>query len=103
MEKQYIKLTLPGNDEESTNDLVLKIKFFDLQEKQEGEEEVEEDEFEEPKRLRVRFTKKRGDLMKWYEIFGEMQETVFDDLLLAPRLHQDGENLTAASDEQLSN
>lgn len=41
--------------------------------------------------------------MKWYEIFGEMQDTVFDDMLLAPTLHQEYENLTAASDEQLSN
>lgn len=41
----------------------------------------------EPTRLRVRFTKKRGDLMKWYDIFSDMQETVFDDLLLAPRIH----------------
>merc|ERR1712183_1083474 len=30
MEKQYIKLTLPANEEENTQDLVLKIKFFDL-------------------------------------------------------------------------
>merc|ERR1711939_33855 len=103
MEKKYIKLPLPANEEENTSDLVLKIKFFDLQPQQEGEEEEqEEDEFEEPRRLRVRFTKKRGDLRRWYEIFGEMQETVFDDLLLAPRLHQE-ENLTAESDEQLSN
>ena len=105
MEKKYIKLTLPANEEENTSELVLKIKFFDLQPQQESEEEEQEDEEEdgEPKRLRVRFTKKRGDLRRWYEIFGEMQETVFDDLLLAPRLHQEGENLTAESDEQISN
>jgi len=102
MEKKYIKLTLPANEEENTSELVLKIKFFDLQPQQDGEEEQEEDDFEEPRRLRVRFTKKRGDLRKWYEIFGEMQETVFDDLLLAPRLHQEEYN-TAASDEQISN
>jgi hypothetical protein len=82
---------------------VLKVKFFDLQPAEEGDDEQEEDDFEEPRRLRVRFTKKRGDLRKWYEIFGEMQETVFDDLLLAPRLHQEGEHLTADSDEQISN
>jgi len=99
LEKKYIKLTLPANEEEHTSELVLKIKFFDLQPEQENEEE---EDFEEPRRLRVRFTKKRGDLRKWYEIFGEMQETVFDDLLLAPRLHQE-DYLTAASDEQLSN
>merc|ERR1712137_1505773 len=102
LEKKYIKLTLPANEEEHTSELVLKIKFFDLQPEHGSEEEQEEDDFEEPRRLRVRFTKKRGHLRKWYEIFGEMQETVFDDLLLAPRMHQE-ENLTAESDEQLSN
>jgi len=103
MEKKYIRLTLPANEEEKTSELMLKIKFFDLQPPEEGDDEQEEDDFEEPRRLRVRFIKKRGDLRKWYEIFGEMQETVFDDLLLAPRLHQEGEYLTAASDEQISN
>jgi hypothetical protein len=78
-------MTLPGNSEENTQDLVVKVKVFDLETDQ--EEEQDEDNYEEPKRLRVRFTKKRGDLMKWYEIFGDMQETVFDDMLLAPRLH----------------
>ena len=29
-EKQYIKLTLPGNEEENTQDLVVKLKFFEL-------------------------------------------------------------------------
>jgi len=31
MEKKYIKLTLPANEEENTSELILKIKFFDLQ------------------------------------------------------------------------
>lgn len=46
----------------------------------------------------MRLVKKRGDLSKWYEIFKDMRETVFDDTLLAPILHQT-EVLTAASDE----
>jgi hypothetical protein len=29
-EKQYIKMTLPGKDEDNTSDLVIKVKFFDL-------------------------------------------------------------------------
>merc|ERR550514_1270282 len=58
MEKKYIKMTLPANEEGNTQELVLKVKFFDLQPEREGEEE-EEDDFEEPRRLRVRFTKKR--------------------------------------------
>jgi len=42
MDKKYIKLTLPANEEEGTSDLVLKIKFFDLQpEQEEGDEEQE--------------------------------------------------------------
>merc|ERR1712110_51834 len=103
-EKQYIKMTLPGKEKENTSDLVIKVKFFDLQPiKEEEEEGQQDDDFEEPRRLRIRFTKKRGNLMRWYEIFDDMQQTVFDDLLLAPRLHQEGENLTAASDEQQSN
>lgn len=93
-EKKHIKLTLPAD--ESNDELVLKLKFFQLQ-PDEGEEE-DEDDFE-PKRLRLRFKKKRGDLMRWYDIFSDMQETVFDDLLLAPRPHQAGENLTTASDD----
>jgi len=72
MDKKYIKLTLPANMEENTDELVLKIKFFELQPEENNEEEEDEDDFEEPRRLRVRFTKKRGNLMKWYEIFGEM-------------------------------
>jgi hypothetical protein len=39
MDKKYIKLILPANEEENTSELVLKIKFFDLQLQQKGEEE----------------------------------------------------------------
>jgi len=88
-------MTLPSSDKEQQDDLVLKIKFFDLKS---GDGEENEEDYE-PTRLRVRFTKKRGDLMKWYDIFSDMQETVFDDLLLAPRIHQTADNLTTASDE----
>jgi serine/threonine protein kinase len=74
-EKQYIKMTLPGKEEDNTSDLVIKVKFFDLQPiKEEVEEEgQQDDDFEEPRRLRIRFTKKRGNLMRWYEIFDDMQ------------------------------
>jgi hypothetical protein len=59
-----------------------------------------DDEDEElPQRLRMRVVKKRGDLSRWYEIFKDMQETVFDDTLLAPRVHQH-EALTAPSDDE---
>lgn len=59
-EKKWMKMSLM--DKESVP-LVVKIKFFGL-------EATEEDE--EKKRLRIRFTKKRGDLVQWYGIFKEM-------------------------------
>lgn len=71
----------------------MKLKFFDLKD--------EEDEELEIKRLRLRFQKKRGELAKWYELFEDMRETVFDDMLLAPRLHQEADQLT--TDEESPN
>jgi len=65
----------------------MKLKFFDLNPAKNDDEEAEDEEEFEQKRLRVRFQKKRGDLSKWYDIFSDMQETVFEDLLLAPRSH----------------
>ena len=47
----------------------------------------------------MRLVKKKGDLSKWYEIFKDMQDTVFDEVLLAPRSHHT-EVLTAASDDE---
>lgn len=41
-------MTLPGNEEEGTDELVVKIKFF---------KQTEEDE-----RTRIKFIKKRGDI-----------------------------------------
>jgi hypothetical protein len=41
------------------NTLVVKLKFFDLI----------RDPASEEKRYRIRFTKKRGNLMDWYELF----------------------------------
>mmetsp|Transcript_5859 Transcript_5859/g.9452 ORF Transcript_5859/g.9452 Transcript_5859/m.9452 type:complete len:80 (-) Transcript_5859:72-311(-) len=76
-------MKLSMDDKENSLPLVVKIKFFDLNQGEDAEEEGK-------KRLRVRFTKKRGDVMKWYEVFGQMKES-FDDLLLAPKLHQNQE------------
>lgn len=47
----------------------------------------------------MRLVKKRGDLAKWYEIFKNMQDTVFEETLLAPRAHH-AEVLTTASDDE---
>jgi len=35
----------------------------------------------------MRFIKKRGDLAEWYELFGQMKDTVLEDILLAPEAH----------------
>ena len=91
LEKQFIKMIFPAESQED-QDLIVKLKFFDLNTEEASENDAnDEDEEEncEPKRLRLRFTKKRGDLAKWYEIFNDMKSTVFEDLLLAPRLHHE--------------
>lgn len=79
-EKKFFKLTF---EDSVTGTLEVKIKIFDLG------PEIEDtySDSEETRRLRVRFVKKRGDLGKWYEILKEMQETVLEDILLAPKNH----------------
>jgi len=47
----------------------------------------------------MRLVMKKGDRSKWYEAFQNMQDTVFEDVLLAPRAHQ-AEVLTTASDDE---
>ena len=74
-EKQHLTLAL---EDKASAPLLVKVKFYGLEA---GEEES--------RRLRIRFTKKRGDLAQWYEIFKQMQETQLEGLLLAPRLHQE--------------
>jgi len=39
-------------------------------------------------RIRVRFTKKRGDLQTWSEVFKNMREGGLDDILLLPEKNQ---------------
>jgi len=73
LEKKWLKISM--EDKESLP-MLVKVKFFDLSE---GDEDR--------KRLRIRFTKKRGDLSQWYQIFKQMQETQLEDVLLAPRVH----------------
>jgi hypothetical protein len=58
--------------------LDVKIKFFQLE---------AQDEEDETSRLRMRFIKKRGDIAQWYELFGQMKDTVLEDILLAPEAH----------------
>lgn len=85
MEKKYLKLKTKDN-------LEVKITFFDLN-------EHNSDEDEEPQRYRMRLIKKRGDLSQWYSMFNDMKDTVFEDVLLAPRAHHN-EVLTTASDDE---
>ena len=79
IEKKYFKLVVP--DSEGCNDLTVKIKFMDLKQNNEDEDQ--------PSRLRVRFVKKRGDLSKWYQIFNDMKDAVLEDILLAPTDHHE--------------
>ena len=75
LENKCIKMTLP-NDE--GNDLVVKVKFFQI-----GEADPEQ-----PSRTRVRFVRKRGDIDKWYSMFKDMKDAVLEDVLLAPQQAQ---------------
>ena len=77
-------MTIEMCDQETGElDFLVKAKFFQLD--QEDEEQYEG----QPSRLRLRLVKKRGNLQKWIEVFNEMQETGFDELLLAPLNHHD--------------
>lgn len=85
LEKKWIKLSL---EDKTELPMEVKVKFFELPQEADCEEE-------DNKRIRVRFIKKRGDLMRWYEIFNQMQETQLEGLLLAPRMHQNQEEIEA--------
>mmetsp|Transcript_13573 Transcript_13573/g.23097 ORF Transcript_13573/g.23097 Transcript_13573/m.23097 type:complete len:86 (+) Transcript_13573:1167-1424(+) len=77
-EKRWMKIKVEDKD---SLPLEVKVKFFEL-------DKTEDDQEDAKKRLRIRFTKKRGDLLQWYEIFKQMQETQLENVLLAPRVHQ---------------
>ena len=87
LDKKWIKMEMAESEENSK--LLVKLKFFELVPIEGEDEEI--------KRYRVRIVKKRGEIAKWYEIFKQMQETVFtkeapngesEMILLAPRTHQ---------------
>lgn len=59
-----MKLTKEDQDTPA-NTLVIKIKFFALQ--------LDENDDGAEQSYRVKFTKKRGNLMDWYDIFTEMK------------------------------
>jgi len=49
--------------------MVIKVKFIALAAPEEGEDQT----------YRLKFTKKRGNLMDWYELFNDMKEDFLDD------------------------
>jgi len=70
VDNKHILMTMPA-EEDSAQELVVKVKFFGLPAN------------EESARLRVRFVRKRGDLDKWYSTFKDMKDAVLEDILLA--------------------
>jgi len=66
-------------EDEPANDIVVKVKFFQLEANEEGI----------PTRSRVRFIRKRGDMSKWYQTFQEMKDAGMSEILLAPKLVED--------------
>ena len=69
-EKKWIKI-IKEDKEVSANTMIVKIKFFEVP--------VEEGQ---DSRFRVRFQRKRGNIMEWYEIFKEIRDAGMKDLLL---------------------
>jgi len=55
--------------ENPANNLCVKVKFFAMAAPEEGEDQT----------YRLKFTKKRGNLMDWYQIFDEMKEFTLDE------------------------
>jgi hypothetical protein len=86
IEKKYIRMTM--------EDLDVKVKFFELNNKESDDEDDEVSS-----RLRMKFVKKRGDLSNWYELFNLMKDTVLEDILLAPEAHHAESLGTCDSDE----
>jgi hypothetical protein len=83
-------MTIEMSDPETGElDFKVKAKFFALNNTEDQEE---------PQRLRLRLTKKKGDLQKWYDVLNELKETGFDEILLAPLSHHE-EKLTVSDNE----
>jgi hypothetical protein len=80
VENKHILITQKDEEGEAdgnaTNDLVVKVKFFELEKNDEGV----------PSRMRVRFIRKRGDMNQWYTTFQEMKDSGMSEILLAPKL-----------------
>ena len=74
-------------DEEAGNELTVKIRFFAT--KAIVSEDDESNTLEQ--RIRVRFTKKRGDLQFWAKTFQNMREGGLDEILLAPEKNQNSD------------
>lgn len=60
------------------DEIVVKVKFFNAADDKDG-------------RTRVRFQRKRGDMIEWAKIFDEIKKTHLNDILLLPREHMQQE------------
>ena len=69
IEKKHIKLTIPDGDEENP-DTVVKIKFY----KHDGD------------KLLAHFSRKSGNILKWYETFKTMKSEEGLDYLGSPNV-----------------
>ena len=70
--------TQEGVQAAPADDIFIKVKFFKSVDDPEG-------------RTRVRFHRKRGDLIEWTRMFGEIKKTHLNDVLLLPREHMEQE------------
>lgn len=62
----------------AADEIVVKVKFFNAADDKDG-------------RTRVRFQRKRGDMIEWAKIFDEIKKTHLNDILLLPREHMQQE------------
>ena len=72
-EGKHILMTLKGN-EEDTQELKVKVKFF----------RVPSEDEEDSSRIRLRFVRKTGEIDRWYSILNQMIEATLVDVLCAP-------------------
>merc|ERR1712113_399806 len=66
-EKKWVKIKKGENGA----DLTIKIKFFKLGDPEEGEEQG----------YRLKFTKKRGNIMDWYNLQNELHANSFEGVI----------------------
>jgi hypothetical protein len=63
--------------EEEANHIFVKVKFY------------KDSNDTENNRIRVRFNRKRGDVLKWSDLFKKIKQEQLSDVLLLPREHME--------------